>query len=524
VDENRAAPSSGLAVEARPAADRGLLAEAAIRAMQDGLVAFDMDGTVVLVNESGAMLTGFSASRDAPVTPSQLSATYELSELDGRPVPVEQWPFARVLRGEGFVDWELRRRRRDGGDERILSFTGTPVRDARGEQVLGLAVARDVTEQRRAEEALRESEILLGMALDAAGAVAFLWDPETGRMRTSGDMERVFGRPSVESSEQAFAMIHPDDRERHRATVERAARTGGPYTTQFRIVRADDGRTAWIEDHGNRVLRGAHGRPLVVGLAFDITSRKHAEEELRAAERRRIADEHLARTNELLRALAARLQQVREEEKARLARDLHDELGQLLSCIKIQVRSLEQWLDTAGVVSGAGAMLERAVEASTLVDETIAAARRIAFELRPTTLDRLGLGAALQEEARRFGERTGIVAVAQVPDALPRITPEVATALYRIAQEALTNVLRHAAATRCSVRLDVVGDSLRVEIEDDGRGVGPAAVASPQALGLLGMSERARELGGEVSVARGAELRGTLVTAVVPLAAGGRGA
>src|SRR5713226_3288044 len=154
------------------------------------------------------------------------------------------------------------------------------------------------------------------------------------------------------------------------------------------------------------------------------------------------------RGEERLRALFARLQSIREEERTRIARDLHDELGQLLTALKLQLRSLDQ----------------------------------------------LGLVPTLREEIRRFEGRTGIRCKARLPEQLPDLGPERTTALYRIFQEALTNVSRHAGASQVAVRLEVSPFRITLECEDDGRGFDASFVESPLALGLAGMVERARAL------------------------------
>ena len=232
----------------------------------------------------------------------------------------------------------------------------------------------------------------------------------------------------------------------------------------------------------------------------------------RITERKR-AEEHLRRSQEQLRALATKLQSIREEEKSRIARDLHDELGQTLTALKIHLRSLESAIGALGGDVGKG-LLDQVVAASALADETIETVHRIAVELRPGTLDHLGLGVALQQEARRFEQRTGIRCETRLPEHLPALAPELATALYRICQEAMTNVSRHAEASRVVVRLDVASDRVTLEVDDDGRGFDFASLHSPSALGLLGMIERARALGGEVNFRRGE--RGTVVSASIP--------
>ncbi len=204
---------------------------------------------------------------------------------------------------------------------------------------------------------------------------------------------------------------------------------------------------------------------------------------------------------------------MRDEEAARIARDLHDELGQLLTGLKIDLRSMERRVTELELGAPGNAILERAVRASATADEAIATVRRIAADLRPGTLDRLGLDAAIAQGCRDFQARTGIVCEVEVAE-VPALDPDVATALYRIFQEALTNVARHANASRVAVRLSADADGVALELADDGRGLPPEPERSRH-LGLFGMAERARALGGRVRVDPGAG-GGTVVRATLP--------
>jgi signal transduction histidine kinase len=212
-----------------------------------------------------------------------------------------------------------------------------------------------------------------------------------------------------------------------------------------------------------------------------------------------------------LRALAGRLQAVREEERTRLAREIHDVMGQALTAIKIEVTGLlrqhgrEEGGDDAG----------RSQPVVRLLDEAIHAVRRIVSELRPGILDQLGLVAALEWAAEEFQARTGIRVRFRAPDASVAIEPERAAALFRIFQEALTNVSRHARATEVDVRLTMEGDTLILRIQDNGRGITEEESVARTSLGILGMRERAVLLGGELTI-RGSPGHGTTVTARIP--------
>jgi signal transduction histidine kinase len=213
-----------------------------------------------------------------------------------------------------------------------------------------------------------------------------------------------------------------------------------------------------------------------------------------------------------LRALAARLQSIREEERKRVAREIHDQLGQALTAIKIDLSALVRDLPADDK--------QRATPSSSilkLVDETIQAVRRIASELRPAILDDLGLVATVEWAAEEFEARTATKCRLHLPQEDMAVDPERATVIYRIFQETLTNVARHAQASEVEVRLSRENSDLMLEVHDNGRGIGAEQLSSGRSLGILGMRERALLLGGELIIS-GAPGEGTTVRVRIPAA------
>jgi PAS domain S-box-containing protein len=346
------------------------------------------------------------------------------------------------------------------------------------------------------EAILQNAGVLIGV-VDRAGVL----------VRANAEYQRLTGWPVSElvGCKVWDRLVTPE------ASRQYQERFPSMWQREFPVVSSSQIRTRtgevrlveWVQT----ALRDPAGVPTyLVGIGHDVTDRDQAEARLRES-------------REQLRALAGRLQSVREEEKARMARDLHDELGQLLTGLKMDLRWLERRLSDLPASDATSPLVDRAVAASELADQTVASVQRIAAELRPGALDRLGLGPALRQEVRRFQERTGIACEGRIDEAAPEPPTEVATALYRICQEALTNVSRHAGATRVVVALSAEPPGLVLSVEDDGRGfeAGPS-VLGPEALGLLGMTERATLLGGEVGFTRRPG-GGTVVTARVPLSA-----
>jgi signal transduction histidine kinase len=231
---------------------------------------------------------------------------------------------------------------------------------------------------------------------------------------------------------------------------------------------------------------------------MDITERKLTEEELKTS-------------REMLRALSAELQIIREEERTHIAREIHDQLGQVLTRLKIDLALMADDLPEDGKH-----LLDRTTSMSNLFDETIQNVRRICSELRPSSLDHLGLTAAIEEELREWHDRTGVeYELVSLPENFT-LDAERSTAIFRILQEALTNVARHTDATRVEVALTNKDGYVYLKISDNGNGISDRQVYNPKSLGLIGMRERALQWGGKFEIRR-APTGGTSIELVIPL-------
>ena len=232
----------------------------------------------------------------------------------------------------------------------------------------------------------------------------------------------------------------------------------------------------------------------------------------REIEERRLIEDRLRESEENLRALATHLQSVREEEQTRIAREIHDELGQSLTGLKMDLT----WV--AKRLPGGQKSLDKKLQAmSGLIDDTIQSVRRIATGLRPEVLDEVGLAAAIAWQAREFQKRTGIRCKFDMPTEAPEPDQERATALFRIYQEVLTNVARHAQATRVDIALKVNAGTLLLEVQDNGKGIADAQIENTKSLGILGMRERALLFEGKIDI-DGAPGKGTRVSVSIPVA------
>ena len=233
-----------------------------------------------------------------------------------------------------------------------------------------------------------------------------------------------------------------------------------------------------------------------------------------AIERRR-SDQHLQKSREQLRALTARLQSLREEERIRIAREIHDHLGQLLTALSLDLRLIERKLAGVADAELREALSAKVASARSLGNETIASVQKIATELRPAILDRLGLEAAIEAEASVFAARTGIECRLSLAPPTRRVPTECATACFRIFQEIMTNIARHAQAHQVVIELTCNGGRVLMQVTDDGIGIREADLENPNSLGLLGMMERAETMGGFIIFQQAAP-RGTTVAVHLP--------
>jgi PAS domain S-box-containing protein len=258
------------------------------------------------------------------------------------------------------------------------------------------------------------------------------------------------------------------------------------------------------EELSIQALRDPDGRiRRFISIFSDITERKRNEEELLRHQRR------LQESEARLRELAAFLQTVREEERTRIARELHDELGQALTALRIDLG----WL--RGKCGPLGAPVsERVAAAFGVVEQSIVSLRRISEDLRPAMLDSLGLAAAVEHHVTQFSQRTGIPCRLEMNREEFDLESRLATAVFRIVQEALTNVARHAEASEVSVSIDETGDGIEIAIADNGRGMVPS---TKKTFGLLGMRERITILGGTFEIESQPD-RGTRISCWLPLA------
>src|SRR5574340_149182 len=341
--------------------------------------------------------------------------------------------------------------------------------------VVGMALAMHFTERKQAEDRLRYSESLLRQTQSLARIGSWRLNLPLNELEWSDETYRIFGVPAGKplDYESFLDRVHPDDRAMVDSAWQTALEGGAPYRIQHRIVV--DGETRWVEECAQLDFDARHNLYSGTGSVQDITERKHVECKLRN--------------------LAAHLQTVREEEKTNIAREIHDDLGGTLTALKMEV----YWLAGELTANGeATPLLEHIESMSQLIDNATNVTRRIITGLRPSILDDLGLLAALEWHAAQFQKRTGIECqVNCVADegGENRVDRTKSINLFRIFQEALTNVSRHSGASRVEVEFHPSDEEIFLSISDNGVGMPEIHVVSPNSHGMLGMAERVDQLG-----------------------------
>ena len=357
--------------------------------------------------------------------------------------------------------------------------------------------AHQAVELMAAEQgALRWSEKRFRSLIQNASDVIMLLDTESTISYVSASVHHTLGyRPEELVSTPIMDMVSPEDAPKMRDYLAACLRNSEVTSlSEFRFRHAD-GRWCNLEVVGNNRLNDPSVDRIVLNCR-DITERKRAEEQLRSS-------------REQLRNLSAYLQSMREEERTNIAREIHDELGQVLTALKMDA----SWLGSK--YRDYGPITEKTKSMADLIDSTIRTVKRICTELRPGVLDDLGLIAAIEWQAEEFQKRTDIHCEVSFHPHDIALDGERSTAIFRILQETLTNVIRHAEATKVQVRLERKDGRVLLRVEDNGKGITQDHISDPRSFGLIGIRERASFLGGEVRIESG-EVKGTIVTVSLP--------
>ena len=422
----------------------------------------------------------------------------------------------RVADGAGTYEGEFRLRHKNGHYVEVLS-RGLPLRrEPGGPPVRIVGTHVDLTERKQAEAALRESEERLTLAFAGAQEGVWDWNVETGVVVYSSRWKEMLGYSEREIEPVLNAwerLLHPDDVVRAHDEFDRVVRGKSTYEGEFR-VRHKNGHYIHVLSRGLPVRRN-DSVVRIVGTHFDLTERKEAEEALRRAhdeleERVEERTAELAYANRSLRAemderqraeraraeLLGRLVFAQEDERRRIAREMHDQFGEQLTALALRIGALK---DACASHPELAPKVEALEAVAQQLDRDV---DHLVWELRPTVLDDLGLRAALSNYVQDWSSRVSVTAdlhTAGLTD--DRLATEIETTLYRIAQEALNNIAKHARAEHVEIILERRADHVSLVVEDDGVGFDTVSAAGAgRGFGLLGMQERAAMVGATLEI------------------------
>jgi len=443
----------------------------------------NLDGTLLYVSPSCERITGYNV--DEFIADPDL-----LSEII---IPEDKEIWLEHKHGEaskpGEHDVQLRIRRKDG-EIRWVEHACLAVIDDQGRFLGNRSSNRDITKRKQAEKALQRSEARLAEAQRIAHLGNWDWDITINELLWSDEVYRIFGLAPQQfglTHEAFLNYVHPKDRSFVKQSINEALYEEKRCDLDYRVV-LPDGTVRMVHQEAEVTL-DEHHRPIrMVGTVHDVTERKRAEDELRAL------------SNEIVRS--------QEEERRTIASELHDEIGQSLTVLKLLLgRAMRSPSEGADSILG---------EAQELINELMRQVRDLSLNLRPAMLDNLGLLQTLLWHFDQYTAKTQVLVNFKHTELQRRFPPEMRTAAYRIVQEALTNVVRHAKVNEVSVRAWVDQEVLWLRIEDKGIGFDPNTLPLGISSGLYGMRERAISLGGRLTIESTPEV-GTMVTAELPI-------
>jgi PAS domain S-box-containing protein len=363
----------------------------------------------------------------------------------------------------------------------------------------------DITTRKKNAQSLKKSEMQLTAAQQLVHLGSWEWDINLNLVTWSAELARIIGieKGRIFSSHEEFLeYMHPEDRNHIKEKILQAVNSRHPSNFEFR-VQDRDGDTRLILAYVDVIVDSDGQVTGVIGSAQDITEQRHGEEKLR-------------KSHEQFRSLSAHLQTVREEERTKIAREIHDELGQSLTAIKLEMSMAHKHIFRMKSKVHRDALLEKTDHMLKMIDTTIQTVKNISSELRPVYLD-LGVVPAIEWQSQEFQNRTGIECTFKCDlDEDIQLDRESSTVMFRILQEALTNVVRHAQAKTVCVDLRHENSHYVLKVMDNGKGIPESELNNPKSLGLLGMRERAGAVKGDVMI-HGKPKEGTTVTVRIPV-------
>ncbi|MBE0570258.1 MAG: PAS domain S-box protein [Ignavibacteriaceae bacterium] len=456
----------------------------------DGMRLIDEDGKILLVNDSFCKI--FQMEKDK-LLGKPFSIVYKRDEQE----PALE-AYRRDIRNNKIKTLFERENTLWNGRKAWFEFSNSFLTLPDGKKIT-LSVIKEISERKKSEIELRESESKFKMLFNSANDAVFV--TQLSNEKSYGDFIEVNEVACVRLgyTKEEFlqlspsAIVSPKNMPEFNLNMERLLKEG--HVIYDVVHKAKDKKLIPVEINSHLFLY--NDKPTVLSIARDITERKQTEERLK-------------RTSKLLRELATHLQSVREEERTMIAQEIHDELGQVLTALKIHISLLANKLNT-----NQAPLKEKINSLSGMIDASVESVQKISSKLRPGILDELGLIAAIEWQAEEFEKLTNIKCSLVLPKQEIELEKNKSTAIFRIFQEALTNIARHSEANKVMVSFMNHQSNIYLEIQDNGKGISQDQIKDFKSLGIHGMEERAMVFGGEVYI-EGFAGKGTTVKVEIP--------
>jgi PAS domain S-box-containing protein len=373
------------------------------------------------------------------------------------------------------------------GRKLFVRESARAIRDANGKVLYYEGTVEDITERKRTEEALRESEERLRLAIQAGRMYAFEWDPATDIITRSAESREVLGLGRdafLDSGKRFLSTVFPEDRERFRQVACEVTADNPSYQISYRVIRPE-GHMIWLEEAGRAFFTEAGKLVRVVGIAANITDRK--------------------RTEQSVLELGGRLLNAQEDERRQVALELHDDIGQELAVLAVQIHGLTT-----------RNLRTQIADLQAKIDEISSKVSSLSRQLHSSYLDHLGLAVAAEAFCREFSRQFELTVDYVGRDVPRQLSPSIDLAFYRVLQEALHNVVKHSQATHVRVKLTCGGDELKLTVQDNGVGFDSDQSRLGTGLGLISMRERMHHIGARLHVSSRPK-NGTLIEASISI-------
>ncbi len=462
---------------------------AIVESSHDAIVSKDLNGIITSWNGGAARIFGYTAE-EAVGRPIAIIIPQELLSEENEIIQ-------RLRDGQRIEHYETVRSTKLG-IKIDVSLTISPIRDAKGRVIGASKIARDITDAKRVEAALRDSQTQLALALEASRTAIFDWDVIEKRGTWNPQMETIYGfipTGKFISAEEWRSLFHPDDVQRLVDEFNRFLKDQDQFQFEYRAIRPD-GEVRWILSHG-RIVRNPDGDAIrMIGTHTDITDRKQYEEA------------------EKIREITGKLLHAQDAERRRIARELHDSAGQIVAALQMTLIPMEMEAEKLGAEFSKGIR-----ESLEFLQQLSGELRTVSYLLHPPLLDEAGLPSALRWYIEGFAERSKIDVELDIDPGLGRLSQDLEMTIFRVIQECLTNIHRHSGSKQAKIRVVGAQNEVRLDVRDYGKGI-PAIGRNGSSqvqmgVGIQGMRERIRQLNGRFEIKSHSD--GTTVSARLPV-------